>query len=525
MSHLSRIAICLASALPLAFPAHAQDFKGPSSSQTPYLVSAAPGVKLVSLLTVGDAVRNARDGGAYRMVGIPDGLGAFRDGRKLVVVMNHELGATAGVARSHGGKGAFVSRWTLDIDSLAVLTGEDQIRTVKLWDAVSGSFQPGTTSFNRFCSADLAPQSAFYNKKSGRGYAGRIFLNGEEAGSEGRAFAHIVSGRDDGASYELPSMGKFSWENALANPLRQDRTVVIGTDDSTPGQVYVYVGDKARTGNPVERAGLHGGKVYGIKVAGLADEQRATPIALSTFSLVELGDARAMTGAALDALSVTGGVTRFLRPEDGAWDTLDSNVFYINTTDRYDQVKDAVGTQVGASRIHRLHFTDIRRPELGGTIETVGGDSGPQQMLDNVAVNAEGKLIVQEDVGGNAHNGKVWQFDPVTRAFTLIARHDTARFGDIGIAATAPYTNDEESSGVIEITTLVKGARWFDKKYRYYLLDVQAHYPLEAELVEGGQLLLMAVPGASKPSKDDDSHGDRDDDDDDEGDDHDRSDD
>jgi hypothetical protein len=77
---------------------------------------------------------------------------------------------------------------------------------------------------------------------------------------------------------------------------------------------------------------------------------------------------------------------------------------------------------------------------------------------------------------------------------------------------------------VIEITRLVKGAEWFDKKYRYYLLDVQAHYPLETELAEGGQLLLMAVPGASQPARDDDSQGGHDDGDGDgDGDDDDRS--
>jgi hypothetical protein len=507
MLQLKKLALSLGGALALAAPAYAEEIQGPSSSQTPYITAVAPGVKLISLLTVGDAVANS-SGAAYRMVGIPDGLGAFREGKRLVVVMNHELGATAGVPRAHGATGAFVSRWSFDIDSLKAISGEDQIRTVHVWDAILRGYKNSTTtSFARFCSADLPLRAALYNESTRKGYPYRIFMNGEETGAEGRAFAHIVSGPDAGHSYELPSLGKFSWENALAGPTRQDRTVVIGTDDSTPGQVYVYIGEKRASGNPVERAGLHGGKLYGVKVAGLADESRAAPIA-STFSLADLGDVTDSTGATLEISSVANGVTRFLRPEDGAWDTLDPNVFYFNTTDRYDQTKDGVGTQVGASRIQRLRFLDIRHPELGGSIETVGDATGPQQMLDNVTVNAEGKLIVLEDVGGNKHNGKVWQFDPATRNFTMLAQHDVARFGDLAIPATAPYTNDEESSGVIEITRLVKGARWFDKSYRYYLLDVQAHYPLGGELVEGGQLLMMAVPGAAKaPNGDDEGDG------------------
>src|SRR4030095_10028445 len=49
---------------------------GPSTATDPYLVPSIAGVTAVSILTVGDSV------GAYRMVGIPDGLGAFRTGHK-----------------------------------------------------------------------------------------------------------------------------------------------------------------------------------------------------------------------------------------------------------------------------------------------------------------------------------------------------------------------------------------------------------------------------------------------------------
>jgi hypothetical protein len=50
----------------------------------------------------------------YRMAGIPEGLGAFDNGDgTITVLMNHELTATAGVSRTHGGTGAFVSRWQI----------------------------------------------------------------------------------------------------------------------------------------------------------------------------------------------------------------------------------------------------------------------------------------------------------------------------------------------------------------------------------------------------------------------------
>ena len=56
--------------------------RGPSSSEPPYLVPAdVRGVEIVSVLTVGDSVNDkpgpAGDYPWYRLVGIPDGLGAF----------------------------------------------------------------------------------------------------------------------------------------------------------------------------------------------------------------------------------------------------------------------------------------------------------------------------------------------------------------------------------------------------------------------------------------------------------------
>jgi hypothetical protein len=68
-----------------------------------------------ALLTVGDSI------GGYRMVGIPDGLGAFDNGDgTFTLLMNHELGNTAGITRAHGSVGAFVSEWVVDKTTLQV---------------------------------------------------------------------------------------------------------------------------------------------------------------------------------------------------------------------------------------------------------------------------------------------------------------------------------------------------------------------------------------------------------------------
>ena len=140
--------------------------------------------------------------------------------------------------------------------------------------------------------------------------------------SGGRAFAHIINGSESGTSYELPSLGKISWENAVASNFMQDKTIVIGLDDGEGiGKVLVYVGMKQKTGSPIERAGLHGGELYGIKVENTPNEDRDTGIAGSAFTLFSYGDAKDLSGTDLQTIGDANGVTNFLRPEDGAWDT------------------------------------------------------------------------------------------------------------------------------------------------------------------------------------------------------------
>src|SRR5262245_55714313 len=150
-------------AVAAAGTAIANAITGPSSSQSPYVVRTMNGVVTKSILTTGDSVNNKPDGVTpYRMVGIPDGLGAFDNGDgTFTVLMNHELGGTDGVVRAHGNKGAFVSRWIVDTDSLEVLHGEDLIQVVKTWNGAA--WVTTSTTFGRFCSGDLPQRSALDN--------------------------------------------------------------------------------------------------------------------------------------------------------------------------------------------------------------------------------------------------------------------------------------------------------------------------------------------------------------------------
>jgi hypothetical protein len=458
----------------VAVPAFGNAVTGPDSSQSPYLVRSEPGVVTKSILTVGDSVNLKPDGVTpYRMVGIPDGLGAFDNGDgTFTLLMNHELTAGAGIPRAHGGTGAFVSKWTIDKGSLAVEHGEDLIQQIALWDPVAGTYLPPARgiALARLCSATLAPISAFFDAASGLGYDGHLFTDGEENGATGRAFAHAM----DGTSYELPALGKLSFENVVPNGGAGRRTVVAATDDSGGGQIYVYAGDKQASGNPVQRAGLDDGRLFGVKVDGFTAEDAASGIPSGTrFSGFDLGDVRRTSGAALDAASVAGGVTGFNRPEDAAWDPSDPRVLYFVTTDRFD----------GNSRLWRLTFDDPANPAAGGVIDMLLDGSEGQHMLDNITVNDRGQVLMQEDPGNQPHVAKLWRYTPATDRLSEIAHHDPARFAPGG---SAFLTQDEESSGIVDVSDIL-GEGW-------YLADVQAHYPLGGELVEGGQLLALHVP-------------------------------
>lgn len=468
MDKIDRLFFSLLCLVLFASPARAAE------ATLPLLQPIAAGWRIQPLLNVGDAVGAS----GYRMAGVPDGLGAFSPGDgSLTLLMNHELAADKGVTRRHGGRGAFVSRWRVQLDPLRVVAGEDLIARVELWDRASGQYQAAPApSLSRLCSADLAAPSAFYDAASGVGFKGRLFLNGEEDRPGGRAFAHVVTGPDAGTSFELPDLGRIAWENAVANPHTGAMTLVMGMDDSPNGQVYVYTGQKRNAGNPVERAGLRGGELAAIKAEG------------PRFSLARLEDAAHMSAEQLDKATREAGGTAFLRPEDGAWDPCQPGVFYFATTDKID----------GSSQLFRLTFDDILHPQQGGRIEVLlnARDIGAQ-MFDNLVVDGDGRLLIEEDPGENPHAASIWLFDPATKLATKIAAVAPEHF--VEQANPQFLTQDEENSGIIEVTEAVRGASWFDAGRRYYLGVLQVHLAAaDAELVEGGQLYLLSGPVAAR---------------------------
>jgi hypothetical protein len=482
----------------------AADFQ---TTATAYMVPTAPAVEITPLITVGDSV----DG--YRMVGIPDGLGALdnRDGT-FTVLMNHELANNVGAPRDHhgadpSGKGSFVSRWVIDKRTLQVLEGDDLIKTLNVWDSTTGQYVVGAGAIsylNRLCSADLPEPAAFFNPVTGRGTDARIFMNGEET-SNGRTFAQVATGTNAGTSWELPWMGKFAWENNVASPFAQDKTVVIGLDDSRrefssegatePSEVYVWIGNKQRTGSDIEKAGLRHGILHGLRVGvpGNYDANEGSVVSGERFELVPLSDqTNNATFAPLQAESIAKSITQFRRVEDGHFDPTNPDIFYFVTTDQFG----------GNTRLWKLTFDDIRNPEAGGVIEiAIDSPAGVDgEMFDNITTNWAGDVLLQEDPGGQPYLAKIWQYDASTADLTEIAQHNPALFGAAGIDLYPDIpgvqgTQDEESSGIIDLSQILGEG--------YYLADVQAHYRFTAttdptgELVEAGQLLVINTSAAT----------------------------
>ncbi|MEK0445312.1 MAG: hypothetical protein RLZZ399_633 [Verrucomicrobiota bacterium] len=503
--------LCIPLLFTMAVSSHlqAQVVKGPSSSETPYLTPTAPFWSATSILTVGDAVSQI-GGGTYRMAGIPDGLGAFDNGDgTFTLLANHEIGGTSGIARA-GTLGAFVSRWVVEKSTMRVVSGGDFLTSpsnLYLWNTTSNTWTSGTPSpISRLCSADLAPLSAFYNQSLSLGYNGRIFLNGEETGAEGRAFAWIVSGSETGRVYEVPQLGKFSVENFVANPFSGAKTAVVGTDDSTPGQVYVYIGDKTNSGNAVQRAGLANGTLYGVKVTDGGLLYGGGTVALESkgaitgsFTLTAPTYSTSTTGAALQTNSVTAGITEFARPEDVAW--LSAGTVVFATTGA------TVGGTSQSAKIYRLAFSDANNLTAGGSISVLvdaakltGRDGQPARSFDNLTVGSDGLVYIQEDPGNNAYIAKHWVIDPnatnPTASALQIMESDRRRFQ---LGGADFRTIDEEHSGIIDITEIMTGSA--SSTTKYFLVATQNHAPATgvnaAELVEGGQFILLTKNGGN----------------------------
>jgi hypothetical protein len=485
----------------------------PTTSAEPYVLPVAPGVRVDSLLTVGD--EPAENG--YRLVGIPDGLGAFRGSNGIVTYNNHELVPGEGLVRKHGQDGAFVSRMVINPVTGAVERGSDLIDVVRFWNYQSGGYgsQPvapeGATSghqaaFSRFCSGYLTGFRTLFNPVTGRGNLGRLYFANEESGSEGRAFSVQPNGR----TYQLPRLGLLSWENTLAARNQTDTTVVMGNDDDASGQLRAYVGRKQDTGRRIDKAGLTNGRLFVVDAVNEAvstDSQFRATYGKGTPAPVVFGAGEEIdwtkNGTVQNAEAAAKGLS-LNRIEDGTFDPNNKNNYYFATTEGGSTAANPnePGVPRDGGGIWRLHFNDIEQPARGGTLTLLldGSEAPYLNKPDNMILDDEGNLLIQEDPGGNDHVARIVAYDIATQARGVVARFDPALFGVTNPSGTTPderavLTTDEESSGIIATDRLFGDDT--------YLFDAQVHTAkglpqgsgpgTVEELVENGQLLMMEV--------------------------------
>ncbi len=475
---------------------------GPSTTTSPYVLPAADGVDITSLLTVNDDGA-AADG--YELVGIPDGIGARTNRRgEVVAYVNHELTADRGIERRHGQRGAFVSRLVIDPETGTVERGSDLLDPmVGFYDyqkprkqRYGGKAGPPegaeegthTQAYQRFCSGSLTDAGQLWNEATGRGTPQQFYFANEEIGVEGRVFGVNRFGQ----AIQLPKLGLMSWENTLAAHNQSDTTLVMGNDDADPGTVTAYVGTKRKSGTWANRAGLTDGRNHAVKIPGVTtdasfretyDKGEPVPFNLQDIEWEQSGGAQEAEGLAEE-------VMQFNRLEDGAFDPNNPNDYYFVTTDGGE------GSGVGGGGgLWKLRFADIENPQLGGTLTLLldGTEDITLNKPDNMDIDRYGNLLIQEDPGGEDVLARIVAYRISDGATGVVAEFDPERFAPGG---SSFITNDEESSGIVDAEDVLgeRGA---------FLFDAQVHSdaglpPGEGEdtveeYVENGQFLRLDV--------------------------------
>ncbi|MEY4558522.1 MAG: hypothetical protein RL024_680 [Actinomycetota bacterium] len=516
------LSVIPAAILGMSIPASA------NSTEPIYLESLESTAKLSVLATAGNTYGN------WMVPGVPDGMGAYSQGGKLQVLMNHELSATGAAAtasRALGDAtgGSTITRFTIDPKTGAVVSAQEHLKDIIWYDYAAGlhSAVPGAPAFapvvdpayktnwhgrelNRFCSAGMAAAGVL-SYKSGKttyGYTGNVFLTGEESGDESRAFAINTAGQ----AVQLPRLGLASWESFQVANTKAKTTVVIGGEDGSDikSQLWMYVGTKTTKGLWFEKAGLNNGKNYVLSVAGIANDtayRAAYPkgtTAPVTFNEVDWRN----SGTNQNEFAQTWGLG-FSRVEDGAFDPKNPNVYYFVTTQSNKDAKatlpnpatPTVSRDGGA--LWKVTFKDIKNPLAGATITMLldGSEAPYLSKPDNIEVDVLGNVLIQEDPGSNAHRARLVAYNTKTAQVAEVLQFKKQYF-EKGQAAF--MTEDEESSGITDVTQFFKKSA--TDTSRYYILNAQIHATPAtarpdvadaatklASIIEGGQLYLLEV--------------------------------
>jgi hypothetical protein len=477
----------------------------------PYVEPVGTNYEVKALFSVDDKVPllGGSPGAQYRMVGIPDGLGAYPNGDGTsTLYMNHELGFTVLSEPVVGGpanRGAIVSTWILDEDGdpIAGRRAYDSIYDENTFlgpAPVVGNEAEMPSQFARFCSAYLAGPADGFDRW--------IYLTNEEEASTSTfdGMGGLSVAIYDNELHTLPKLGRYSKENTVVQPRKGKRTVIFSMEDgpaTLDNQLYMYVGTKDRSSgaSALARNGLDDGSVYVFRSLDPArNSERTFTSGSVTGEWVEIPDVEDLTADELEAASDAAGAMTFVRPEDAAFNPRNRNELFFDTTGSSSGADDGVN-ELGRLYSLRLHPGNPLKPATltvvynADTVVAAGGDTAISP--DNLAASKK-YLMINEDgttesravMAAKGRDGSIWRF-PLTRkgpvgvsaVGTRVAQLDPP--GRDGVAVGPGVW---ETSGIIDASAMFGRDTW--------LSDVQAHAPTAAPggsavTVEDGQLFLL----------------------------------
>lgn len=471
----------------------------------PYVEAVGTEYEITPLFSVDDSVPETSDPTKqYRMVGIPDGLGAHPNGDGTsTVFMNHEFTQATLSQPVVGGpayRGTYVSKWILDEDGDPI-SGERAFDTVWNENELVGpaaQADNSTRAFGRFCSGSIAGPP--------HGFDRWIYLTNEEENSpitfDGMGGLSVAI--FDNEAHALPKLGRYSKENTVVQPNQGTRTVIFSTEDgpaTLDNQLYMYVGMKDRSAGAsvLARNGLDNGKIFVFRSLDLArNSERTFTSGSVTGEWVEIPDADEKSDAELETASDAAGAMTFVRPEDGAFNPNNRNEFFFVTTGSSSGADDGVN-ELGRLYSLRLHPGNPLKPATltivynADTIIAAGGDIAisPDNLDASsrfLMINEDGTTESRAVMAAKGRDGSIWRFDLVTGTVGVDVSTATrvVQLDPPGRDGVPVGPGVWETSGIIDASAMFDGDTW--------LSDVQAHSPTTAPspgTVEDGQLFLM----------------------------------
>jgi hypothetical protein len=477
----------------------------------PYVEPVGTEYEVEALFSVDDKVPllGGSPGEQYRMVGIPDGLGAHLNGDGTTTLyMNHELGYTVLSEPVVGGpknRGAIVSTWILneDGDPIAGRRAYDSIYDENTFlgpAPVVGNEAQMPSQFARFCSAYLAgPEDAFDRW---------TYLTNEEDASTSTfdGMGGLSVAIYDNELHTLPKLGRYAKENTVVQPRPGKRTVIFSMEDgpaTLDNQLYMYVGKKDRSPGAaaLARNGLDNGSVYVFRSLDPArNSERTFTSGTVTGEWVEIDDVEDLTADELEAASDAAGAMTFVRPEDAAFNPRNRNELFFDTTGSSTGADDGVN-ELGRLHSLRLHPGNPLKPATltivynADAIVAAGGDTAISP--DNLDVSKK-YLMINEDgttesrlvMAAKGRDGSIWRFPLIKKGPVGVSAVGTrvAQLDPPGRDGVPVGPGVWETSGIIDTWGIFGRDTW--------LSDVQAHGPTTAPggttvTVEDGQLFLL----------------------------------